>query len=109
MITNISFNQKQPKYRIGDRVKQGLIIGLECCPPGSYLARTYSNQWRYTLLLDRTEEDLEYIYEPSIKPLSPQQIKSQIQSEINLCKQQLDALQCELADLAAGQLSSGAA
>lgn len=89
--------QKQPKYCIGDRVKQGLIVGLEKYPNGSYLSQQYGTEWRYTLLSNKNEEDLEHIYESSIKSLSPQELIAEIEAEIKWHKQQLEDLQRELA------------
>lgn len=97
MDTNIALKLRQPKYRIGDRVRQGLIVGLESYPADSYLAQMYGTQWRYTLLLNKVEEDLEYIYEPYIEPFSPQELRAEIEEEIAQHKQQLEALQNELA------------
>lgn len=97
MDNSITLNLKQPKYRIGDRVKQGLIIGLENYPHDSYLCQKYGAGWRYTMLPDKAEEDLNHYFEPEITLLSPQQLKTQIEAEINQCQQQLEILQTELA------------
>lgn len=92
---------KPPKYHIGQRVEQGLIIGVEIYPTDSHLGQQYGSNWRYTVLPNKAEEDVEHLMESEIKSLSPQEIKSEIEAEIQLRQSALAALKNELLNLAA--------
>lgn len=87
---------KLPKYNFGDRVKQGLVIGLCAYPADSYPGRVYGTEWKYTILPDKAEEDLEYFSESELEPLSGEELKAQIEEEIRQHKEALTALQGEM-------------
>lgn len=88
---------KLPKYVFGDRAKQGLIIGLCAYPADSYPGRVYGTEWKYTVLPDKAEEELEYFSESELRPLSREELKAEIETEIRQHMEALDALNCELA------------
>lgn len=78
-----------PKFTFGDRTKQGVIVGME----------KLANQWRYALLPDKSEDDIEHLMESEITPLSLEEITSEIEAEIQNHQQMLTALKSELASL----------
>lgn len=92
---NLPNHWKPPKYAFGDRVKQGVIVGLENYPIDSYLGQKYGRKWRYTLLPDKTEEEVDYFLEGEIEPLLPEEIRTEIQAEIQFHKTALDVLTSE--------------
>lgn len=94
-------NWTPPKYSFGNRTKQGIIVGLENYPPDSLLVKQYGLGWRYTLLPDKAEEELIHLWEEDVKPLSPEELKAQIETEIKEYQSVLETLNNELTKLAA--------
>ncbi len=87
---------KKPKYHLGQRVKQGEIVGLEYHRPGTLIAHELDEGWTYWVCRDEMSESAESCTESQIKPLSPTEIKEEIQAEIDLYQNRIATLILEL-------------
>ncbi|WGV29145.1 hypothetical protein [Halotia branconii] len=88
------------KYNIGQRTKQGKIIGIEYYPLESLLAGSCSYGYRYKVMTSDTNNEVKMLEENQIVPLSPQELEAEILSEVDWYLLQLVLLQQELgADL----------
>ncbi len=87
-----------PKYHFGQWVKEGLIVGCTYYPAGSKAAYQYKQIWRYCLLrnLLSDAEDIKYLTESEITPLTPEQLQTKIQAEIDFHQDRIAALSKQL-------------
>ena len=81
-----------PKYRFGQLVKQGEIVGMEYYASGTNRAFQHGEGWLYWIALDSGAEETETFQESSIKPLNPEEIKVLIQTEIESHSQRVAVL-----------------
>jgi hypothetical protein len=93
-------NWKYPRFTVGQRTEQGIIIGIKYYPPDSLLAHEYGEGWRYIVMPDRYFEDEENYPEDKLQPLTPQELKTQIQTEIEQLSHQIQLLTSELENIA---------
>lgn len=91
-------NWERPKYHLGQQVKQGKIIGLEYRPEGSRAAYQYGSEWRYTVMPHELDdaEDVTYCHESEIEPLTDEELREQIQAEIDFHQNKVATLQAQL-------------
>jgi len=85
-----------PRFGFGQRTERGQIIGLKYYAEDTYLADEYGAGWRYILLLDKNHEDEKTQLEDDIKLLSPQELKTVLETEINSYLRQVESLKHEL-------------
>ena len=80
-----------PKYRFGQLVKQGEIVGMEYFEKGTNRALQHGEGWIYWIVFDNSEET-ETFQESSIYPLNPFELHALIQAEIESHSQRVAAL-----------------
>lgn len=87
-----------PKYHFGQWVKEGLIIGCTYYHAGSKPAYQYKQTWRYCVLPDvqADAEDIKYFLESEITPLTPEELFTKIQTEIDFHVSRVAALNKQL-------------
>lgn len=73
-----------PKYSLGQRTKQGIIIGIQYRLPNNLLAESSDGSWQYTVqvstnLLDKEVEDLQ---EHEVQALPTQELHRLLTAEI---------------------------
>ena len=87
-----------PKYYFGQWVKEGLIVGCTYYPAGSKAAYQYKQIWRYCLLgnLLSDAEDIKYLTESEITPLTSEELLAKIQAEIDFHHGRIAALSKQL-------------
>ncbi|MFN6472578.1 MAG: HNH endonuclease [Nostoc sp. SerVER01] len=83
---------KKPKYHFGQRVNGGEIVGLEYHIPGTLRAYELGEGWHYWVSPDPMSDSVESCKESQIKPLSPTEIKEEIQAEIEFYQSKVAAL-----------------
>ncbi|MCC5653201.1 hypothetical protein LC609_26055 [Nostoc sp. XA013] len=84
------------------RTQQGIILGLYYYPLGTELAEQFDDGWRYALMPNKNSDEISYLQENQIQPLSPQELFSEITAEIEFYQQQISILQQQLAVLTGG-------
>ena len=88
-----------PKYRFGQLVKQGEIVGMEYYPLETNRTQ-YRNQhgkgWMYSVLPSPCSCDTETFGESSIKPLTPEELHALIALEIKSHATRVAALKEQL-------------
>jgi len=72
-----------PKYKFGQLVKHGRIIGLEYRPPETKRGYELKEKWIYSVLMN-DEYEVECFSESSIEPASPEDLKEEIAYQKNL-------------------------
>ncbi|MBD2535370.1 hypothetical protein H6G97_40635 [Nostoc flagelliforme FACHB-838] len=91
-----------PRFALEQRTQQGLILGLYYYPNGAELAEQFDKGWRYVLMPNKNSDEISYLQEDQIQPLSPQELFLQIRAEIELYQQQINILKQQLAVLTGG-------
>ena len=89
---------KEPKYRFGQLVKQGLIIGMEYYPPNLKIATEKDEEWHYWILEEETDEstNLNMFTESEIEPLSLEDLQALVKDEIEFHQRSIAALKDQL-------------
>ncbi|MHC5596058.1 MAG: hypothetical protein ACYTXC_08900 [Nostoc sp.] len=91
-----------PRFALEQRTKDGIILGLYCYPNGTELAEQFGHGWRYALMSRKNSDELFHFQESQIKPLSPQELLSEITAEIEFYQQQINILKQQLAVVTGG-------
>jgi len=56
------------------RTKDGIILGLYYHPCGTELAEQFSDGWRYVLMANKNSDEISYLQENQIQPLTPEEL-----------------------------------
>ena len=88
-----------PRFALEQRTTQGIILGLYYYPSGTELAEQFDDGWRYVLMPNKNSDEISYLKEDQIKPLTPEELFSEITAEIKFYQQQISILQQQLAVL----------
>ncbi|MHC5614430.1 MAG: hypothetical protein ACYTXA_26440 [Nostoc sp.] len=91
-----------PRFNLEQRTQQGLILGFYYYPPGTELAEQFDDGWRYVLMPNKNSDEISYLQENQIQPLSPQELFTQITAEIEFYQRQISILQQQLAVVTGG-------
>jgi hypothetical protein len=91
-----------PRFTLEQRTEQGTILGLYYYPSGTELAEQFDEGWRYVVMPNKNSDEISYLQENQIQPLSPQELFSQIRAEIEFYQQQISILQQQLAVVTGG-------
>jgi hypothetical protein len=91
-----------PRFALEQRTQQGMILGLYCYPTGTELAEQFGNGWRYALMRNKNSDEISYLQEDQIQPLSPQELFTQITAEIDFYQRQISILQQQLSIVTGG-------
>ncbi|MBN3944922.1 hypothetical protein [Nostoc sp. NMS9] len=77
---------------MGQRTKQGLIVGVQYCLFENLVAPEHYGSWRYAVLIGTEDEQVEYVTESGIKLLSAQELRLEMESEIDFCQRKIQNL-----------------
>ncbi|MHC5918135.1 MAG: hypothetical protein ACYTXE_45870 [Nostoc sp.] len=91
-----------PCFTLEQRTEQGTILGLYYYPSGTELAEQFDEGWRYVLMPNKNSDEISYLQENQIQPLSPEELFSQIRAEIDFYQSQIAILQQQLFALTGG-------
>jgi hypothetical protein len=91
-----------PRFGLEQRTEQGTILGLYYYPSGTELAEQFDDGWRYVLMPNKNSDEISYLQENQIQPLSPQELFTQITAEIEFYQRQISILQQQLAVVTGG-------
>jgi hypothetical protein len=91
-----------PRFTLEQRTEQGTILGLYYYPSGTELAEQFDEGWRYVLMPKKNSDEISYLQENQIQPLSPQELFTQITAEIEFYQRQISILQQQLAVVTGG-------
>lgn len=91
-----------PRFALEQRTQQGIILGLYYYPLGTELAEQFDDGWRYALMPNKNSDEISYLQENQIQPLTPEELFSEITAEIEFYQQQISILQQQLAVLTGG-------
>ncbi|WP_226889818.1 hypothetical protein [Nostoc sp. MG11] len=83
-----------------------MILGLYYYPNGTELAEQFGDGWQYVLMPNKNSDEISYLQENQIQPLSPQELFTQITAEIDFYQRQIAMLQQQLSILA-GEFTNG--
>lgn len=88
-----------PKYSLGQRTKQGMIVGIQYYPPNNLLTGLCNESWRYAVLNKNDISEVSHLEEQKISPLTPSELRAELQTEIEayqievvILKQQLETI-----------------
>ncbi|QFS51885.1 hypothetical protein [Nostoc sphaeroides] len=91
-----------PRFALEQRTEQGIILGLYYYPSGTELAEQFDDSWRYALMPNKNSDEISYLKEDQIKPLTPEELFQQITAEIDFYQQQISILNRQLTVLTQG-------
>ncbi|WP_375495221.1 hypothetical protein [uncultured Nostoc sp.] len=91
-----------PRFALDQRTQQGTILGLYYYPSGTELAEQFDEGWRYVLMSNKNSDEISYLQENQIQPLSPQELFTQITAEIEFYQSQIAILQQQLVVITGG-------
>jgi len=91
-----------PRFTLEQRTEQGTILGLYYYPNGTELAEQFDDGWRYVLMPNKNSDEISYLKEDQIQPLTPEELFQQITTEIEFYQRQISILQQQLAAIAGG-------
>jgi len=82
----------QPKYHLGQRVKQGEIVGVEYYQPKTLRGYEEGAGWSYWVLRNDLSDQAEAMRESNIQPLKTSELQEEIQAEIEFYQSKITAL-----------------
>ncbi|MBD2565719.1 MULTISPECIES: hypothetical protein [Nostoc] len=91
-----------PRFGLEQRTEQGTILGLYYYPSGTELAEQFDDGWRYVLMPNKNSDEISYLKEDQIQPLTPEELFQQITAEIDFYQQQISILQQQLVAITGG-------
>ncbi|MEH1919419.1 hypothetical protein [Nostoc sp.] len=91
-----------PRFDLEQRTEQGTILGLYYYPSGTELAEQFDDGWRYVLMSNKNSDEISYLKEDQIQPLTPEELFQQITAEIDFYQQQISILNRQLTVLTRG-------
>jgi hypothetical protein len=91
-----------PRFSLEQRTQQGIILGLYYYPSGTELAEQFDDGWRYVLMPNKNSDEISYLQENQIQPLTPEELFSEITAEIEFYQQQIVIRQQQLAAITKG-------
>ncbi|AVH64061.1 hypothetical protein CDG77_33880 [Nostoc sp. 'Peltigera membranacea cyanobiont' 213] len=91
-----------PRFALEQRTEQGIILGLYYYPSGTELAEQFDDGWRYVLMPNKNSDEISYLQENQIQPISPQELFTQITAEIEFYQRRISILQQQLAVVTGG-------
>jgi hypothetical protein len=91
-----------PRFALEQRTEQGTILGLYYYPSGTELAEQFDEGWRYVLMPKKNSDEISYLQEDQIQPLTPEELFQQITTEIEFYQRQISILQQQLAAITGG-------
>ncbi|MEJ6487750.1 hypothetical protein N0Y54_42030 [Nostoc punctiforme UO1] len=91
-----------PRFALEQRTEQGTILGLYYYPSGTELAEQFGDGWRYVLMPKKNSDEISYLQEDQIQPLTPEELFQQITAEIDFYQQQISILNRQLTVLTKG-------
>ncbi len=95
-IITIPNHWTSPKYSLGQRTKQGIIVGVQYYLFENLLAPERDGSWRYAVLVSSEDEQVDYIPECQIRLLSSPELRLEMESEIDFCQRKIRNLQQQL-------------
>lgn len=101
-IISIPQHWGYPRFALDQRTEQGMILGLYYYPSSTELAEQFDEGWRYILMPNKNYDEISYLQENQIQPLSPQELFTQITAEIDFYQQQISILNRQLTVLTRG-------
>ncbi len=91
-----------PKYSLGQRTKQGVIVGIQYYPPNNLLTGLCNESWRYAVLNKNDFSEVSHLEEQKIQPLTPLELHAELEAEIEayqieivIRQQQLETISIE--------------
>ncbi|WP_375502589.1 hypothetical protein [uncultured Nostoc sp.] len=91
-----------PHFALDQRTKDGIILGLYYYPNGTELAEQFDEGWRYVLMPNKNSDEISYLQEDQIQPLTPEELFKQITAEIDFYQRQISILNRQLTVLTQG-------
>ncbi|MHC5771888.1 MAG: hypothetical protein ACYTXI_41485, partial [Nostoc sp.] len=83
-IVTIPNHWTSPKYSLGQRTKQGIIVGVQYYPPNNLLTGLCNESWRYAVLDKNDFSEVSHLEEEKIHLLTPSELRAELQAEIEV-------------------------
>ncbi|MBW4428321.1 MAG: hypothetical protein KME50_28755 [Nostoc desertorum CM1-VF14] len=73
-----------PKYSLGQRTRQGVIVGIQYYPPNNLLTGLCTESWRYAVLDKNDLSEVSHLEEEKIHPLTSLELLAELEAEIEV-------------------------
>lgn len=95
-IINIPGYWVQPKYSLGQRIKNGIIVGIQYQLPDNLLAESNEGLWSYIVKVNASskekDKEVEELQEHEVKALSTQELRKLLTAEIEVHQRKIAVL-----------------
>ncbi|MFK0731527.1 MAG: hypothetical protein ACIWVG_10255 [Gloeotrichia echinulata HAB0833] len=95
-VVNIPNHWTSPKYSLGQRTKQGVIVGFQYYLFENLLTPERDGSWRYAVLTGTEDEQVEYVKESGIELLSAEELRWEVENDLDFCQRKILNLQQQL-------------
>ncbi|MEA5606198.1 hypothetical protein [Nostoc sp. UHCC 0252] len=95
-VVTIPNHWTSPKYSLGQRTKQGMIVGVQYYPPNNLLTGLCNESWRYAVLDKNDFSEVAHLEEEKISPLTPSELRAELEAEIERYQREILILKQEL-------------
>ncbi len=95
-IITIPNHWTSPKYSLGQRTKQGMIVGVQYCLFENLVVPERDGSWRYAVLVSTEDEQVEYISESGVQLLPEKELRLDMEGEIDFCQRKIQNLTQQL-------------
>jgi hypothetical protein len=95
-IITIPNHWTSPKYSLGQRTKQGMIVGVQYCLFENLVVPERDGSWRYAILVSAEDEQVEYISESGVQLPPEKELRLEIEGEIDFCQRKIQNLTQQL-------------
>jgi hypothetical protein len=95
-VVTIPNHWTSPKYSLGQRTKQGMIVGVQYCLFENLVVPERDGSWRYAVLVSTEDEQVEYISESGVQLLPEKELRLEMEGEIDFCQRKIQNLTQQL-------------
>ena len=95
-VVTIPNHWTSPKYSLGQRTKQGMIVGVQYCLFENLVVPERDGLWRYAVLVSTEDEQVEYISESGVQLPLEKELRLEIEGEIDFCQRKIENLMQQL-------------
>ncbi len=95
-VVNIPNHWTSPKYSLGQRTKQGVIVGIQYYPPNHLLTGLCDESWHYAVLDKNDFSEVSHLEEQKIHPLTPLELRTELQAEMEMHQREILMIQQQL-------------
>ncbi|MBN3890444.1 MAG: hypothetical protein HWQ43_15200 [Nostoc sp. JL31] len=95
-VVTIPNHWTSPKYSLGQRTKQGMIVGVQYYPPNNLLTGLCNESWRYAVLDKNDLSEVSHLEEEKIHLLTSLELRAELEAEIEAYQRKIQILKHQM-------------